>query len=116
MDGRRMLRAGIGFADEGGRFAGGGRGTVPPMLQLTTHMNTCFRRILSALVPGVIACVVAVGIAQQTALPPLRIAGNMTTIELAPVLLAANGVYRGQVTVVNGGIPNLMRGEVDAAT
>jgi NitT/TauT family transport system substrate-binding protein len=40
----------------------------------------------------------------------------MTTIELAPVLVAANGLYRGQVTVINGGIPNLMRGEVDAAT
>lgn len=46
----------------------------------------------------------------------LRIAGNMTTIELAPVLLAANGIYPGHVTVVNGGIPNLVRGEVDAAT
>jgi sulfonate transport system substrate-binding protein len=56
-----------------------------------------------------------VGIAQQT-LPPLRIAGNTSTIELAPVLLAANGLYRGQVTVINGGIPNLMKGEVDAAT
>jgi sulfonate transport system substrate-binding protein len=40
----------------------------------------------------------------------------MTTIELAPVLVAANGVYPGPVTVINGGIPNLMRGEVDAAT
>jgi NitT/TauT family transport system substrate-binding protein len=40
----------------------------------------------------------------------------MTTIELAPVLVAASGVYRGPVTVINGGIPNLMRGEVDAAT
>jgi NitT/TauT family transport system substrate-binding protein len=58
----------------------------------------------------------AVGVAQPSALPPLRIAGNMTTIELAPVLVAANGIYRGQVTVINGGIPNLMRGEVDAAT
>src|SRR5581483_1982853 len=46
----------------------------------------------------------------------LRIAGNMTTIELAPVLLAANGIYPGHITVVNGGIPNLVRGEVDAAT
>jgi len=62
-----------------------------------------------------LACVAA-AVAQQSALPPLRIAGNMTTIELAPVLVAANGLYRGQVTVINGGIPNLMRGEVDAAT
>jgi ABC-type nitrate/sulfonate/bicarbonate transport system substrate-binding protein len=58
----------------------------------------------------------ASAIAQQNALPALRIAGNMTTIELAPVLVAASGVYRGPVTVINGGIPNLMRGEVDAAT
>jgi sulfonate transport system substrate-binding protein len=40
----------------------------------------------------------------------------MTTIELAPVLVAAAGIYPGPVTVINGGIPNLMRGEVDAAT
>src|SRR5437763_7385076 len=70
---------------------------------------------MSALVPVFIVSLATVGVAQQNP-PPLRIAGNMTTIELAPVLLAANGVYRGQVTVVNGGIPNLMRGEVDAAT
>jgi NitT/TauT family transport system substrate-binding protein len=66
------------------------------------------------LVPGVILLASA-GIAQQP-LPPLRICGNTSTIELAPVLLAADGFYRGQVTVINGGIPNLMRGEVDAAT
>jgi len=54
--------------------------------------------------------------AQQNPVPALRIAGNMTTIELAPVLVAANGLYSGRVTVINGGIPNLMRGEVDAAT
>jgi NitT/TauT family transport system substrate-binding protein len=54
--------------------------------------------------------------AQPVGLPPLRIAGNMTTIELSPVVVAANGLYRGPVTVINGGIPELMRGEVDAAT
>jgi len=47
---------------------------------------------------------------------PLRIAGNMTTIELAPVLVAAEGLYRGPITVINGGIPALLSGEVDAAT
>ncbi len=47
---------------------------------------------------------------------PLRIAGNMTTIELSPVLVAANGTYRGPITVVNGGIPAVMNGSVDAAT
>jgi len=61
---------------------------------------------------GVLAYALCIG--QQ--LPPLRIAGNTSTIELSPVLLAASGLYRGQVTVINGGIPNLMRGEVDAAT
>jgi NitT/TauT family transport system substrate-binding protein len=40
----------------------------------------------------------------------------MTTIELSPVLLAANGIYPGPITVINGGIPNIMSGEVDAAT
>ena len=77
-------------------------------------MNIRPRRICSVLLA--VFAWVAVGVAQPSALPPLRIAGNMTTIELAPVLVAANGIYRGQVTVINGGIPNLMRGEVDAAT
>lgn len=76
----------------------------------------CFRRIRYELIPVVVALAWAAAIAQQNALPALRIAGNMTTIELAPILVAANGVYRGPVTVINGGIPNLMRGEVDAAT
>src|SRR5579872_3819453 len=47
---------------------------------------------------------------------PLRIAGNMTTIELSPVLVAANGIYPGPITVINGGIPAIMNGSVDAAT
>src|SRR5580700_9121922 len=81
-----------------------------------------FRRILyppkcvRALPFVVLALALATAVAQQNSFPALRIAGNMTTIELAPVLVAANGVYPGPVTVVNGGIPNLMRGEVDAAT
>lgn len=54
--------------------------------------------------------------AQGQPVEPLRIAGNMTTIELAPVLVAAEGFYRGPVTVINGGIPALVAGEVDAAT
>jgi NitT/TauT family transport system substrate-binding protein len=63
---------------------------------------------------SVLALTWVAAIAQEKA--TLRIAGNMTTIELAPVLVAASGVYPGPVTVINGGIPNLMRGEVDAAT
>lgn len=47
---------------------------------------------------------------------PLLVSGNMTTIELSPVLLAANGIYKGPITVINGGIPNIMSGEVDAGT
>jgi len=76
----------------------------------------CSRRILYSLVFLVLALAWATALAQQNSFPALRIAGNMTTIELAPVLVAANGVYPGPVTVINGGIPNLMRGEVDAAT
>jgi sulfonate transport system substrate-binding protein len=77
-------------------------------------MKIHFHKIFAALLLGVI--VLVAGRAQQNSLPPLKIAGNMTTIELAPVLIAANGLYRGPVTVISGGIPNLMRGEVDAAT
>ncbi|MEP6960583.1 MAG: ABC transporter substrate-binding protein [Acidobacteriota bacterium] len=58
----------------------------------------------------------ALALTAQAPLPALRVAGNMTTIELAPVLVAANGIYPGPITVINGGIPNLMSGEVDAAT
>jgi NitT/TauT family transport system substrate-binding protein len=52
----------------------------------------------------------------QQALPPLRVSGNTTTIELSPVLVAANGIYPGSVTVTNGGIPNIMDGTADIAT
>ena len=66
-------------------------------------------------IAGLVSCTLLLH-AQPSALPPLSIAGNMTTIELAPVLVAANSLYGGKVTVINGGIPELMRGEVDAAT
>jgi ABC-type nitrate/sulfonate/bicarbonate transport system substrate-binding protein len=53
----------------------------------------------------------------QEASRPLRVYGNTTTIELAPVLLAADRIYKGPVTVTNGGIPNLFNpGEADIAT
>ncbi|MET0498676.1 MAG: nuclear transport factor 2 family protein [Steroidobacteraceae bacterium] len=49
--------------------------------------------------------------------PPLRVYGNTTTIELAPVLLASDRVYAGRSSVSNGGIPNLfVDGEADIAT
>jgi sulfonate transport system substrate-binding protein len=50
------------------------------------------------------------------ALTPLRTAGNMSTIELSPLLVAAEGIYPGEITVINGGIPALRSGMVDAAT
>src|SRR3954468_7757648 len=53
---------------------------------------------------------------QGQTLPPLRVSGNTTTIELSPVLVAANGIYPGPVTVTNGGIPNIMDGSADIAT
>jgi hypothetical protein len=53
----------------------------------------------------------------QTASRPLRVYGNTKTIELAPVLLAADRVHETPVTVSNGGIPNLFNpGEADIAT
>jgi ABC-type nitrate/sulfonate/bicarbonate transport system substrate-binding protein len=62
--------------------------------------------------PGLLAVVLF----QQPSLPPLRVSGNTTTIELSPVLVAANGIYPGAVTVTNGGIPNIMDGSADIAT
>ncbi|HVW27629.1 MAG TPA: ABC transporter substrate-binding protein [Polyangiaceae bacterium] len=47
--------------------------------------------------------------------PNLAVFGNTTTLELAPVLLAAKSVYPGKATVTNGGIPNLWSG-ADLAT
>jgi len=49
-------------------------------------------------------------------LPPLRAAGNMTTIELSPLLVAADKIYPGEISVINGGIPAIMSGMVDVAT
>lgn len=40
----------------------------------------------------------------------------MTTIELSPLLVAAKGIYPGEISVVNGGIPAIMNGMVDVAT
>jgi sulfonate transport system substrate-binding protein len=65
---------------------------------------------------AVLAAVFAGGAGAQQNPPPLRIAGNMTTIELAPMLVAADRLYRGPITVIDGGIPALVSGNVDAAT
>ena len=56
------------------------------------------------------------GAIHAQALVPLRAAGNMTTIELSPLLVAANGIYPGEISVINGGIPAVMSGMVDVAT
>lgn len=58
----------------------------------------------SALALGLVLASVA-GAAEQP--PPLRVYGNTSTIELAPVLLAAQHLGPEAVVVSNGGIPNL---------
>jgi ABC-type nitrate/sulfonate/bicarbonate transport system substrate-binding protein len=64
-----------------------------------------------------LAAVCMANASSQDADRPLRVYGNTTTIELAPVLMAAERFYPGPVTVTNGGIPNLFRaGEADVAT
>ena len=54
---------------------------------------------------------------QGGATPPrLRFAVNMTTIESAPVFLAAEGPAGAGIVVSGGGIPLLVSGEADTAT
>ena len=48
--------------------------------------------------------------------PRLRFAVNMTTIESAPVFLAAEGPAGAGIVVSGGGIPLLVSGEADTAT
>lgn len=49
--------------------------------------------------------------------PPLRVYGNTSTIELAPVLLAAERQHKGRAIVTNGGIPSLFAEDpADVAT
>src|SRR4051812_38634647 len=71
-----------------------------------------------------LACALAASAAAET--PPLAVYGNRQTIEIAPVLLAADAHFGGPVTVKMGGIPNLVgeagapgfseTGEADLAT
>lgn len=53
---------------------------------------------------------------QGQVLTPLRAAGNMSTIELSPLLVAADKTYPGEISVNNGGIPAIMSGMADVAT
>src|SRR5438105_2353500 len=65
---------------------------------------------------GVMAAL-AVACAAPAGAEPLKVYGNTSTIELAPVLLAADRLGPGQASVSNGGVPNLFRpGEADLAT
>jgi sulfonate transport system substrate-binding protein len=52
----------------------------------------------------------------QSSTPPLRVAVNMTTVESAPVFLAAQGVAGREMALTGGGIPLLVNRSADAAT
>jgi NitT/TauT family transport system substrate-binding protein len=54
--------------------------------------------------------------AQTGGAAPLRVAVNMTTIESAPVFLAAAGPGGAAMALNTGGIPQLVSGEAEAAT
>ena len=54
-----------------------------------------------------VAGLIAAGAGGAASAQPLKVYGNTTTIELAPVLLAAKELGPNVVTVTNGGIPNL---------
>ena len=55
-------------------------------------------------------------LAQAAAPPPLRVAVNMTTVESAPVFLAAQGAAGRDMALTGGGIPLLVDRTADAAT
>lgn len=75
------------------------------------------RIALSLLVSGLLAAGAGVVRGQEApAARPLRFAVNMTTIESAPVFLAAEGPSGAGIGVSSGGIPLLVSGEADAAT
>jgi NitT/TauT family transport system substrate-binding protein len=52
----------------------------------------------------------------QGNLPALRVAGAATVIELGAVHVAARDLYKGPITVSNGGVPTLTAGDADVAT
>ena len=55
-------------------------------------------------------------LAQAASTPPLRVAVNMTTVESAPVFLAAQGPAARNMALTGGGIPLLVDRTADAAT
>src|ERR1051326_3070504 len=62
------------------------------------------------------AAVLAVSVSAQGPPPGIRVAVNMTTIESAPVFLAAQNAPDVRMDLKSGGIPMLLDGDVDAAT
>lgn len=73
---------------------------------MTHHIS---RRVLCAATAFALTFGAAGALAQDgDAEAPLRVTGNTSTIELAPVLLAIDQeLYDGPVTLRNGGVPNL---------
>jgi sulfonate transport system substrate-binding protein len=73
--------------------------------------------MLRSVVAACLACAAYSNVETHAqALPPLRTAGNMSTIELSPLLVAVDKIYPGEISVINGGIPAIMSGMVDVAT
>jgi ABC-type nitrate/sulfonate/bicarbonate transport system substrate-binding protein len=52
----------------------------------------------------------------QSSAPAIRLAVNMTTVESAPVFLAAQNAPELKIDIRSGGIPMLLDGDADAAT
>jgi ABC-type nitrate/sulfonate/bicarbonate transport system substrate-binding protein len=71
------------------------------------------RRLAPARLLGGLALAVCLCAPHAARAQPLRVAGNTSTLELAPVLLAAQELGAQRVAVKNGGIPSLF--EADAA-
>ncbi|MEY2855088.1 MAG: hypothetical protein RL030_2220 [Pseudomonadota bacterium] len=57
--------------------------------------------------PGLLLCVTLA--AAASAAEPLRVYGNTTTMEIAPVLLAVSASGGVEAKVINGGVPDLFR-------
>lgn len=71
----------------------------------------------TSLLLGVIAVLISAAADANGSGTALRVYGNTSTLELAPVLVAADRVHAGDVIVRNGGIPDLFaHGEADVAT
>lgn len=60
------------------------------------------------LLASALVCVPALAADKPAPLPPIAVYGNITTFEIAPVLLAANGLYPGEAKVSMGSLANLV--------